>query len=645
MAPRDRPRLGRLIVVVVVGLLLVGTGFIAVQSGVLRSLTQGTPGLAGGTDAPPSAGPTPDDQIAPTTTDQERQAELVEAEDDRLLSIVTEPPPDGAPYEVATDQAIPTTVLTARARPYDLPALKRLGAVVRQADGSWLLTRSVLVGRGAELRISEPGATLRLTSGPAGFTSLIAFTSTLALGGPDAPLTITSWDPATSTPDTEPADGRAYVRTVGGRMDLTGVDASDLGFWSGRTGGVAWTGSSGEAATGSTNATSVSRSHYGVFISDASGLSLDSLTVADNELDGLLLHRDTDGVTARGVVANGNGRDGIAIAQGAQNITLTDATASTNGGNGVRIDGSPLATTATPGGVSIAAGSGYSVERSTVTNNGEAGLLATQAEGLRLIGNTVFGNRDGILVRGVTERPQLADNRVDADDFGIAVRHGVAEAQLTGNQIGTAVIGVQVLDASADLTGNNVTSASRYGASLVGEVGGSSVNGNVLAGRGLAPVDTNRVAVTASVDLGANDETGWVTDRDELRFWLDYVATHPLLLLWGLILLPPIAAQIWYRRHNRQQNEIVHPYAHVSPGPNSRPEPAVPACPAYSDLFDAGIGNTVAITSLGRSGPRGPQRRHDPRGPRPTADPGAVSATTALPVTRVTVVSGEGSRS
>lgn len=626
MTPPDRSR--TLLGLLVVTVLLAGLATVAGQG---RTAVPAT-GDAALEETAGAAGPAPDEQLAPTTAEQDRQAQLVEAEDDRLLSIVGDRPPGDTPYEVGAGRAMPTVVLTARSRPYDLPALERLGAAEEQDDGTWLLTRSVLVGRDAELRIQEPGSTLRLASGPDGFVSLIAFKGALTLsGGPAAPLAVTSWNPVTRAPDADPTDGRAYVRVVGGRMDLTRVDASALGFWSGRTGGVAWTGSSGEPATGSATESAVSGGHYGIFTSDVTGLTLDATAVRANELDGLLLHRDTDGVTARGVSATGNGRDGIAVAKGARNVTLTGVTAEGNRGNGIRIDGSPLASSATAGGASTAAGSGYTVERSTVTGNGEVGVLATEADGLRLAGNTVSGSRDGIVVRGATERPELDGNRVDAGAFGIAVRHGTVDARLTGNEVGSAVIGIQVLDASADLTRNSVAAASRYGVSLVGEVSGSSVNANRFAGRGLAPVDVNRVALTATADLGANDESGWVTDRDEIRYWLDYASSHPLVLMWLLILLLPITAQLWSRRRNRAEPE--HPYAHAAPRPaTARPDPAPAPRPRVAPVDDP-VGHTVVITSLRRPAPRGPSRPADD-----------VSATAVLPVTRVTVVSGEGAR-
>jgi hypothetical protein len=142
-----------------------GMGVAAVQTGLVDRVVSslGPAGAASRLDDAEQVGavvpPTDAEDAAPTNEAQQRQSALVEAEDDRLFAIVSDRPPSDVPYEVAAaGQAVPTVVLTARSNPYDLPALERLGAAARLPDGSWLLSRSVVVARGAELRIQEPGA-------------------------------------------------------------------------------------------------------------------------------------------------------------------------------------------------------------------------------------------------------------------------------------------------------------------------------------------------------------------------------------------------------------------------------------------------------------------------------------------------------
>ncbi|WP_219417324.1 right-handed parallel beta-helix repeat-containing protein, partial [Pseudonocardia nigra] len=579
------------------------------------------------TDAAPALPPSPEVLPAATAAEQQ-QALLVEAEDERLLSIVTEPPPP-TPREVGAEGAVPTVVLTARPEPYDLGSLERLGAAERLPDGSWLLSRSVVVMDGAQLRIQEPGGTLRLASGPGGFTSVIAFKGMLTLsGGPDAPLTVTSWNPEAGTADTEIVDGRAYIRAAAGaRMELSQLAVTDLGFWSGRTGGLAWTGSSSRTAGGSAAATTVQRSHFGMFLSSAADVTVTDTTLRDNAVDGLLLHRETTGFVGERVTSTGNGRHGVAVSPSAERVTLTEVTAAGNAVNGIRIDGSPLADGPTAGGASTARGAGYTVERSTVRDNAEEGIVAVETGELVLRSNTVGGNRDGIVLRGPAAAPVVTDNSVDAAEFGIAVRDGVRDADVSGNRVGTAVIAIQVADASARVERNEVAAATRYGVSLVGEVTGSSVVDNALAGRGLAAVDLNRVGLTATVLVNGNDETGWTVDVDDVQYWMNYVADHPLVLLWLLILVPPIAIRLWTTRRHRGDGELQHPYRDVALGP------------AVGSDSTA----TQMIPTVRRA--RAQARPASPAGAAPGDPPVApADRTVALPVTRVTVVSRKGAR-
>lgn len=563
--------------------------------------------------------PADPEEIAPVDDSGAAQSRAVGAEDDRIYGVVSNPPRSvTGPYEMpaVAPSVVPTVVLTPRERPYDLPALERLGAAQREPDGAWLLTRSVLVSRAAELRITE--GPLRMVSGTAGFASIVAFTGRLVIDG----VTVTSWDPALGAPDTVLDDGRSYLRAVGGRMDLTEVTATDLGFWSGRTGGVAWTGSTGEPGTGSATATTVGRSHYGMFTSRVTDLVISGGAVRHNEVDGLLVHRESVGVTVRDLEATGNARHGVAVSAGTQRITLGGITSTRNAGAGVRIDGAPLAASASAGGASTEPGRGFTVEGSSITDNGEVGLLASAAAGLVLRDNAVTGSPDGIVVRGATAGPQLVDNLVDADGFGIAVRDGVTGAQVTGNRVGPALIAVQVSDAVAALRANTVDGASRYAVSLVGAVDGSTVAGNGLGGRGPAAVDVNRVGLGANVTVGGNDERAWAVDRDDVAYWSNYVVDHPLILLWLLILLLPLLA----RWRARRAEVWSHPYAHVPPAP--APEPGLSPVER--------ITLARAVAGVGTQG-RAPARPGHPPVPHPT------ESTALLPITRVTVVSGEGS--
>lgn len=149
------------------------------------------------------------------------------------------------PYRLSTGSTY-TLVLTKRDVPYTIGDLLTLApqTFVREPDGAYMLTENLVVQPGASLVLSDAGElTIRLASDSERFVSIVNFGGELVTRGTSAaPVTITSWDRDTGAPDTETEDGRAYVRSVGGRVELEGTTFADLGFWSGRTGGVALTG-------------------------------------------------------------------------------------------------------------------------------------------------------------------------------------------------------------------------------------------------------------------------------------------------------------------------------------------------------------------------------------------------------------------
>lgn len=522
------------------------------------------------------AAPQPDVGEAPALTPSERrQAVLVDAEDKRVSRIVSNHHSRRVPFVVpGAAGVLPTEVLTPRTRSYDLPALVDLGAVVRLPDGAWLLTRSLLVVSGARLHVQAPGEVLRLSSGPDGFASVISFKSAMAFeGGPGAPLTITSWDPATSAPDTEPVNGRAYLRAVGSRMDLTDVHLSDVGFWSGRTGGLAWTGATGAPATGSVTGAVVERSHYGVFSLRSTALAVTDSVLRGNDVDGLLARRYTTGLLVRGVTTSDNGRNGVSIADGAAHVTLTGGVSTGNGEDGIRIDGRSR-----PGAPPAAVGTSYAVTGCRVAGNQDVGIVVTGADGVTVIENRVSGGRGGIAVQGVTGTPQVTANIVDAADVAVSVRGGPAgsNATVAGNRIGTALTGMEVHDASADVHDNLVTGATRYAVSLVGQVAGTRVATNTLGGHGLSALDVVRVAPGVAPELDGNDVSGWTKDVDYVLYAGDYVTAHPLALLWTLILVIPFVTRLrTLRRRRAPDAEPGHPDRHSGPDVEVLPpEPA-----------------------------------------------------------------------
>lgn len=500
-----------------------------------------------------------------------RAADLVLAEDARLLRLVSAVPPSGAPYVVGT-RAGATLVLPAAGRAYGLADLVRLGAV-RTGAGPPLLVRHVLVGPGAALDLRQAGQ-LRLASGPAGFTTLVAWRGRLSLAGDGGSLEVTSWNPAAGAPDRTVADGRAYVRTVGGRLDLRDARLSDLGFWSGRTGGAAWTGSSGSPATGTVRSVEFDGNHLGAFLSRTSGVRVSSATFRGNAVDGLALHREARDTSVVDSTAEDNGRHGFAAVRGARGLVLERPRSVRNRGHGVLLDGRPLSSGISASGASPLSYGGSTVRGGTVAGNAGAGVAVLGGHDLVVRGVALRDNTDGVRVRGGAVGLRVEDN-VISGSARYAVSLAGGQARVAGNRVEGARTAVHVRDGAAEVSGNTVADARDHGVSVVGASGGSRVVGNTVTGRGPSAVDVERVAPGHDVRVAANVAQGWHRDRDNSDYLAGFLPDHPLLVLWALMLALPVVGHL--RRPGRHRVGARHPYAATyRPATRVAPEPGRP---------------------------------------------------------------------
>ena len=469
----------------------------------------------------------------------QRQSVVLAEEDQRLLTLVASVRPGSGPY-VQTLDGVDTLVLTAGGLSYGLPDLVELGAARVEPDGAVLLTEHVFVAPGARLALDAPGTTLRLRSEQYSFTSLVAWKADLTLSGaPGEPLTVTSWDPGAQAPDAGTLDGRAYVRNVSGGMELRDVVTTDLGFWAGRTSGVAWTGSSSTEATGAVIDSSLRNSHYGAFASQGDGLTVTGSDFSGNTVDGLSLHRSTAETTVEGSSASGNGRHGFSADQGSESVTFTGVAAEGNAAYGISFSGTPLSEGQSAGGASLRAYGQVQVSEGVLRGNGKAGIRVVDGNYVTITDTRVADNTDGILLVDTASPTAVEDTTVSGNQrFGISVSGG--SARVTGNKLSGSETAIRVRNAAVAVTGNSVREATAHAISVVGSADGSSLQDNTIGGRGPSGLDVHRVAEGATVAQSGNDVDGWTQDRDNWVYWTTFIPNHPMLVLWVVVLGVPV---------------------------------------------------------------------------------------------------------
>ena len=477
----------------------------------------------------------------------ERQHATLADEDERLLRLVGSVRPGSGPYLQQVDGA-DTLVLTAAGIAYGLADLVRLGAAEIQPDGVVLLTRSVFVAPAARLVVDAPGSTMRLLSDGSGFVSLVAWKADLVLSGSSGrPLGVTSWDPTQERPDEDVVDGRAYIRQVSGEMRVRHANVSHLGFWAGRTSGLAWTGSSRAEATGSIVDSTFRANHYGVFASQAEALSISGATFAANAVDGLALHRRTADTTITSSSAHGNGRHGFSADQGSESLTFAGVRASGNTSHGIFFSGKALSDGQSAGGASLRTYGEVTLAGGLLRDNGGAGLRVVEGRGISVRGTRVIDNRDGIVLAGTAAPAEVEDAVITGRHrLGISVTGGVAA--VSGNRVSGSATGIRVRDAAVSVTGNAVAQATDHAVSVIGTAAGSAVVDNDLAGRGPSGLDLFRLSPELAVEASGNDLEGWTQDRDNWEYWSAFIPNHPMLLLWVVVLGLPASLAVRARR-------------------------------------------------------------------------------------------------
>ncbi|WP_232793935.1 right-handed parallel beta-helix repeat-containing protein [Pseudofrankia saprophytica] len=494
-----------------------------------------------------------------SSADAKKQATLVDAEDIRLRTMFERFGVLTQPVLVETAGSLPTVLLPARSEPYTAADVIDAGGGRREVDGAVLFTANVLVGPQARLVINSQATELRLASGPTGFATVAAWRGALEFVGasPDHKLPIVGWDVQNLRPDTTTVDGRSYIRTMGGELIVRNVDASNLGFWTGRTGGIAWTGSKGEPSSGGA-ADSIFRNNiYGAYISGSEGIQMIGVRLEDNERSGLGVHRDATGTLISGVTAARNHGDGMTIDR-ASGSRVMRSTVTDNSGDGITVDGRGLGVVATATGVQVNQIKDTLIDSNTVSGNGRYGIRVVGGENAVVRANKVTGSQVGIIVKSGANGTQITDNKVnDASETGIQVGPDARRTAMVNNTMTDSQRGIVVQDATTNiLSRNRVTGATDYAILIRGQATDTKIQNNTLAGRGWRAIDIRKALGINTREVHDNSTGGWVSLKP--HHWYTLIEQHPALLVWGIVVLLPIFG--WWSRRRARKRPAAHPY-------------------------------------------------------------------------------------
>jgi hypothetical protein len=527
-----------------------------------------------------------------------REAATVAAEDKRLRTVLHAALSVYQPEVVAIRGSLPTLVLTATTGSYTAQTLVEYGAMVMLPDNAALLIDNVYVSTNATLNLGGPSLrTLYMDSGSGGFATIVAWGGNLDFSGTaSAPMTIMGWDRSLNTPAADQSYGRSYIREVGGRMTLNDVRASSLGFWSGRTGGVAWTGLTGSPSTGGAANSTFTDDTYGAFVSRGYDVSFRDDLFEYNQLDGLHVHRYSNNITAVGSSAVRNGANGFVVSPATEDTQLEDDIAEHNGGDGFYINGQPLATGASASGGAVTPGTGTNVDYSAALDSGNIGIMVEGGLDTVVKSDQVCGGVTAIEVKDGASDTVVTGNTVACRPrSGISVGPSAPGTVLAGNAVNGARTAFLIsASGPVQLDQNLVTNATLFGVSARGESSSVTGTGNTIAGSGFRAIDYR--ADAPAPRLYGSNITDWAYHA-KITLW-SYLQFHPLAALWLGIATLLLLTWLWSRRRRVPS----HPYASST---KWRPESA-PSSAAISTAAipaDAEEPELVAVGSVTDAAP------------------------------------------
>ncbi len=374
--------------------------------------------------------------------------------------------------------SLPGGVTTLAAVDAALPAVHQ-NRIVNLGNGVWLINDIVRVVNQTtlNLRAADGVNTIRLRSVPGSetpvsdlnFAALDANGANIVIEG----ITITSWNPATNSVDTNHKDGRAYVRVQNrARMDIRRSNLSYLGFGgsSGRY-GVSWRGERianpsnidpATAATGDLIDSTLSHNYYGFYSYNAKDMKIIGNRIHSNVIYGLDPHDYSFNLLIENNDFYNNGNHGCVLSRGVYNSIVRNNRSYNNtytvdaqdrGAHGFMLDpGSPNSDNPQSPTFNIV------IENNEAWGNDGYGLRVLDSYSNTIRGNRFYSNTKGISIEGDSRDNLVIGNVITKSaSYGIHVITGATRTRIVGNDVReSGFAGIMVRTSNNTIVSNTV---------------------------------------------------------------------------------------------------------------------------------------------------------------------------------------------
>ncbi len=375
-------------------------------------------------------------------------------------------PPARLTVETTGPGPAPSEVLVVGAGATDLAGLTQQARLLGRGDAlrqvgpeTYLLSMPLTLGPGAHLTLAS--SELRLRSDAGSVVGLEARGGDLTLRN----ATVTSWDPATDGPDTNVADGRAYILARdGGRLDVVDSSASMLGYDAFERYGVSWR---TEGTDGVIDGSTFTGNFYGAYMNGVEPMEITDSVIQDSVSYGLDPHSGSRDFTITGNTFRNNGKHGMILAEDCTGAVVRDNESYGNAEHGIVVFGGS---------------DDVVVEGNRVHNNGLAGISVNGAARAALRDNDVWANTTGITVQDEATESLIENNRVSGNrEDGVLITSDRATATIVANRLDhNGRAGVWVNGGQATVGPDNHIANNASGVRLVDETPSVRVFDNLL---------------------------------------------------------------------------------------------------------------------------------------------------------------------
>ncbi|MBW3611433.1 MAG: right-handed parallel beta-helix repeat-containing protein [Actinobacteria bacterium] len=338
-------------------------------------------------------------------------------------------------------------------------ALGRPDVLEQVASDIYLLSMPMTVGAGG--RVELAGTELRMLSPPGSFVGLEARGGELMLR--DA--TVASWDPATNGPDTDVADGRAYILARdGGRLDVVDSSVSMLGYDAFERYGISWRTAGTE---GLIDGSTFTGNYYGAYMHGVEPMQISDSVIQDSVTYGLDPHSGSRNFTIVGNTFRNNGKHGMILAEDCTGAVVRDNDSYGNAEHGM---------------VVFSGSDDVVVEGNRLHDNGLSGISVNGSARVSVRDNEIWANTTGITVQDEAIDSRIENNRVSGNrEDGVLISSEGSTATVVANRLDhNGRAGVWVSDGQATIGPDNRIARNESGVRLVDETPSVRVFDNLL---------------------------------------------------------------------------------------------------------------------------------------------------------------------